>query len=88
MANVSIELTFEQLLAAIRKLPHEQKTKLWQTLHDELNHADARRQAREQFAQAVEAIRAANEGVTEDEVMADATAAVKEVRAERRARSR
>ena len=84
MANVSIELTFDQLLAAIRKLPHEQKAKLWQTLDNELNRSEIRRRAME----AVEAIRAANEGVTEDEVMADATAAVKEVRAERRVRSR
>ena len=84
MANVNIELTFEQLLAAIRKLPQAQKTKLWQELESELDRDAIRRRAFE----AIEAIRAANEGVTEDDVMADATAAVQEVRAERRARNR
>ncbi len=84
MANVNIELTFEQLISAVRRLPTMQKAKLWQMLNAEFNHDEIQRRAME----AVEAIRAANEGVTEDEVMADATAAVQEVRAERRAPSR
>lgn len=83
MTTAHTEMSFEQWLAAIRKLPYAQKTKLWQTLDAELNRADARRQAREEFAEAVRAIRTANKGVTEDEVVADVSAAVKEVRAVR-----
>jgi hypothetical protein len=55
-------------------------------LDTKLNRNAIRRQARDEFAQAVEAIRTANEGVNEDDVMADDTAVVKQVRAERRAR--
>ena len=84
MAITNVEFTFEQLLTAVRKLPTTQKARLWQMLNAEFNRDEIQRRAME----AVEAIRAANEGVTEDEVMADATAAVQEVRAERRARNR
>jgi hypothetical protein len=83
MTTANTNLTFEQVLNAIRQLPYVQKVKLWRTLNNEVNRDETRRRA----AEAIEAIRAANEGVTEDEVMADATAAVKEVRAERRARN-
>ena len=86
MATRNIELTFEQLLAASRELPLAQQIKLWRTLDLNLNQNAIRRQARNEFAEAVEAIRAANAGVTEDEVMADVAAVVKQVRAERRAR--
>jgi hypothetical protein len=82
MTTANVELTFEQLLAAVRKLPYMQKIRLSRTLNDELNHDEIRRRA----AEVIEAIRAANAGVTGDEVMADATAAVREVRAERHAR--
>ncbi|MDI6768991.1 MAG: hypothetical protein QMD04_04885 [Anaerolineales bacterium] len=84
MATTSVELTFDKLLAAVRKLPNPQKARLWYMLNTEFSRDEIQGRAIE----AVEAIRAANEGVTEDEVMADATAAVQEVRAERRARSR
>lgn len=88
MTTANTRMSFEQLLAAIRKLPYAQKAKLWQTLDAELNRVDARRQARDEFAEAVRAIRTANKGVTEDEVAADVSAAVQEVRAARRARGR
>ena len=80
MANM--DLTFEQLLAAVRNLPYAQKTKLWQELDSEVDRNEIRRQARK----ALEEIWAANEGVSEDEVMADIDAALREVRAERAAR--
>lgn len=82
MATANIELTFEQLLAAVRKLPTAQKTRLWQTLDAELNREDINRE----FDLALEEIWAANEGVSEDEVMADVNAAIREVRAEKSAR--
>ena len=82
MSTINIEVTFDQLRKAIRKLSHDEKMELWRMLADEFDPNEIRRRAFE----AIDAIRAANEGVTEDEVMADATAAVAEVRAERRAR--
>ncbi|MBI5301467.1 MAG: hypothetical protein HY868_04965 [Chloroflexi bacterium] len=86
MTTTNIELTFEQLLAAIGKMPVAQQVKLWRLLDAKLNRNAIRRQARDEFAKTVESIRTANEGVNEDEVMADVTAVVKQVRAERRAR--
>ena len=82
MANINIQLTFEQLLTLVRKLPQAQKTRLWQELNSEVDHNEIRRQARQAF----EEIWAANEGVSEDEVMADVNAAIREVRAENSAR--
>ncbi|MFQ5813541.1 MAG: hypothetical protein ACE5I2_10195 [Anaerolineae bacterium] len=81
MARVTVQVSFEQLLAAVRQLPRKQKVVVWQTLDAELNREDIFRE----FAEALEEIRAANEGVTEDEVMADVDAAIREVRAARRA---
>ena len=82
MMTVAVELSFEQLLTAVRKLPQAQKSQLLDTLEAELSREEIRRRAKE----AVEAIRAANENVNEDELMADINAAVEEVRAERYAR--
>jgi hypothetical protein len=86
MTTANTNLTFEQLVVAIGKIPVAQQIKLWRLLDTKLNRNAIRRQARDEFAQAVEAIRTANEGVNEDDVMADDTAVVKQVRAERRAR--
>ncbi|MCX7839274.1 MAG: hypothetical protein N2559_07440 [Anaerolineae bacterium] len=82
----NLELTFDQLLTAISKMPPAQQVKLWRILGSRLNQDFVRQQARDEFAESVAAIRAANAGVNEDEVMADVTATVLEVRAERRAR--
>jgi len=81
MVTVTVRLSFEQLLAAVRQLPRKQKVALWQLLDAELNREEIFRE----FAEALEDIRAANEGVTEDEVMADVEVAIREVRAARRA---
>ncbi len=82
MANVNIELTFEQLFAAVLKLPNAQKAKIWRALDAELNREEINRE----FDLALEEIWTANEGVSEDEVMADVNAAIREVRAEKAAR--
>lgn len=82
MATTKSELTFEQILAAVPTLSHTQKTRLWKVLDAEIMSDDEiRRRAR----RALEEIWAANEGYTEDEVMADVDAALQEVRAERAA---
>jgi hypothetical protein len=86
MGTISAELTFNQLGAAVQRLPYGQKVALWQLLGAEVDRQDSlRRQARQEFAEAVRLIRAANRGVSEDEIMADVDAAVLEVRAARRA---
>jgi len=86
MNTINAELTFDQLGAVVQQLPYEQKVALWRLLSAEVDRQDSlRRQARQEFAEAVRFIRAANRGVSEDEVMADVDAAVREVRAARRA---
>ena len=86
MSTMGVELSFNQLGAAIQRLPYEQKVALWQLLSTEVDRRDnLRRQARQEFAVAVRHIRAANRGVNEDEIATDADAAVQEVRAARRA---
>lgn len=83
MATANSNLTFDQILAAVRKMSRQDKTKLWQILDAEVMDRDEiRRRAR----RALEQIWAANEGYTEDEVMADVNAALAEVRAETAAR--
>jgi len=82
MTTVTVELTYEQLRDAVRKLPSQQKTELWELLGDEIDVEAIRQRAR----QAVAEIREAYKHITEEEVMADVNAAVKEVRAERASR--
>jgi hypothetical protein len=81
VATVNVELTFDQLLAAVRRLPDQQKIALWETLDAEVNRDEIRRSARA----AVEAIWTANQGFSEDEVRADAEDALRQVRAEQAA---
>ncbi|MFQ6057883.1 MAG: hypothetical protein ACE5MB_03255 [Anaerolineae bacterium] len=83
MTTVTIELTLEQILSAIERLPLEQKVMLKDKLEAEL-----REQVSRQFDEALSTIRAANRGVTEDEVMADVAQAIREVRAARRSTDR
>ena len=78
MTRISIELTFNQLVAVIRRLPHKQKVALWRLLDAELKGDE---EVLREFDAALAAIRAANRGVTEDEVMADVEQALREVRA-------
>jgi hypothetical protein len=86
MNTTNTDITFNQLGAVVRRLPYEQKVALWRLLSAEVDRQDPlRRQARKEFAEAVRLIRAANQGVSEDEVAADVEAAVREVRAARRA---
>ncbi len=78
MAHANAISPFEQLSAAILRLPREQKVRLWQLLDKEL----AGRDIDKEFDDALRSIWSANAGVTEDEVMADALAAIREFRAE------
>ncbi|MBI4675076.1 MAG: hypothetical protein HY741_25835 [Chloroflexi bacterium] len=82
MEAIQIELTFKQLLAAVQKLSREQKVKLWELLDAELTGRELERE----FDQALQSTWDANQGVTEDEAMADALQAIREYRAEQAAR--
>lgn len=70
--------TFDQIAKAIRRLPRQQKVELWRMLDSELIGRDIERE----FDESIAAIWMANQGVTEDEVMADALLAIREYRAE------
>ena len=80
MTQVAIELTWEQLVSAVRRLPPERKLELWRVLTSEMD----RDAIRQRFGEAVTAIRAASEGIPKHEVSADVAQAVEEVRAARR----
>lgn len=71
-------LTFDQLAQEIRQLPRKQKLALWQMLDAELIGRNIERE----FDQSLAAIWAANRGVNEDDVMADALLAIREYRSE------
>jgi hypothetical protein len=69
--------TYDQIARAIRQLPRQQKVELWQMLDSELIGHDIEHE----FDESLAAIWSANQGVTEDEAMADALLAVREYRA-------
>jgi len=83
MARVTVELSWEQLLAAIRGLSPQEKLALWRALDHQID----RGALRKRFDEAVAAIRTAHPGVKEDEVLADVAEAVREVRAAHRSSS-
>lgn len=82
MDSIPIELTFRQLLNAIRQLSREQKVKLWQLLDAEIMGHDVDRD----LDLLLNPVTPSQQGVSEDEVMADALAAIGEYRAEEAAR--
>jgi hypothetical protein len=78
--SISVNLSIEQLIDAVRRLPDQEKITVWRILDQEIDRdAIALR-----FTEAVQAIRAGNPNVNEDEVMADVLQAIQEVRASRR----
>ncbi len=83
MATIKQQFTLEQLIAAIRQLPLEQKMKLRQIFEEE-TFAEVERR----FDEALRASRAANPGIDEDALMEEINEVVHEVRAERLAKNR
>lgn len=79
-SSVMFELSMNQMLSWVRRLPAEQKLELWRALSQDLDQTIDRR-----FRQALGEIRTANQQYAEEEVMADVAQAVAEVRAARRA---
>lgn len=84
MRSISLDVSLEQIQKAMRQLPARDKMTLWRLLDEEIDRpAIARR-----FSTAVKDIRKAYARVGEDEVMADAVKAVRQVRRARHAQSR
>lgn len=81
MNTVRVDLSFDQIQQALRRLPPQQKIVLWRLLDKELDRPAIARK----FEITVRAIRKAYEHISEDEVMADA---VKATHAVRHAKSR
>ncbi|MBC8248852.1 MAG: hypothetical protein H8E90_04175 [Anaerolineales bacterium] len=79
-SNVTLELSMNQVLSWVRRLPTEQKLELWRALSRDLD-----RTIDQRFRQALAEIRVANQQYSEEEVMADVAQTVAEVRAARRA---
>lgn len=81
MNTIRVDLSFDQIQQALRRLPPQQKIALWRLLDKELDRPAIARK----FETTVRAIRKAYVHLSEDEVMADA---VKATRAVRHAKSR
>ena len=84
MNTVSINLSLDQIKQALRGLPSREKIALWRLLDNELDRPAIARQ----FTSSVNEIRKAYAHISEDEVIADAVKAVRQVRKARHAKSR
>ncbi|MEK7326687.1 MAG: hypothetical protein AAB217_15700 [Chloroflexota bacterium] len=76
---IAVDLSFEQLVNALRRLPSAEKIALWRILDAEIDRAAIAKR----FAEALQTIRAAYPAAKEDEVMADVLRATREVRTTR-----
>jgi len=84
MNTVSVDLSFEQITKALRRLPPQEKIALWRLLDKELD----RPAIAQRFASSIAGIRKSYAHISEDEVMADAIKATRQVRKARHAKNR
>lgn len=84
MHTVSVDLSFDQIKQALRRLPPQEKIALWRLLDKDLDRSAIARQ----FTFSVNSIRKAYAHIGEDEVMKDALKATRQVRRARHAKSR
>ncbi|MBI3913693.1 MAG: hypothetical protein HY327_05845 [Chloroflexi bacterium] len=82
MASVSLRLSVEQLIEAIRQLPFEERIKIRKVIDE-----NSREEIERRFDEALRASRAANLEIDEDVLMEEINQAVHEVRAERLAKT-
>ena len=84
MNSVRVDLSFEQIKQALRRLPAQEKAAIWRMLDADLDRpAIARR-----FDAAVKSVRKAYAHIDEEEVMADLVKATHEVRKTKHAKHR
>lgn len=76
MNTVQVNVTFDQIKQALRQLPPQERMALWRLLDADLDRAAIARK----FTSTVSAIRKTYSRVSEDDVMADAVKAIREVR--------
>lgn len=84
MNTISVDVSLEQLKKAMRQLPEQDKIALWRLLDREIDRAAIARR----FSSAVKEIRKTYAHLDEEEVMADAVKAARQVRKARHAQSR
>jgi hypothetical protein len=78
MSTVSVELTFDQVMTAVQRLPLKEKATLRKALDVELD---------ERLGNLLADLWAENRGYSEDEVAADVARAIAEVRVKRPSQS-
>lgn len=76
MNTVSVDLSLDQLKQALRQLPPREKIALWRLLGKDIDRAAIA----QRFDASVKTIRKAYANTSEDEVMADAVKATREIR--------
>ena len=81
MNTVRVDLSFDQIKQALRRLPPQEKIALWRLLDKDLDRSAIARQ----FTSSVNAIRKAYARIDEEQVMQEAVKATRQARA--RARS-
>lgn len=82
MASINVQLSFDQLVAAVQRLPKLLKIKLYQSLDAELHHAVIERE----FRSALGDIWKTYKDIPQTEVNRDIEIALEQVRAENSAR--
>lgn len=80
METIQVNITFDQIKQALRKLPAREKVELWRLLDTEVDRAAVEKK----FASAVRSIRKTYSKVGESQAMRDAVKATREVRKARR----
>ena len=84
MNTMSLDMSLEQIRKAMRRLPAQEKIALWRLLDEEIDRAAIE----PRFSNAVNDIRKAYAQIGEEQVMADAVNAVRQVRKARHDSSR
>ncbi len=82
MASVSLRLSVEQLIEAIRQLPFEERIKIRKVIDE-----NSREEIERRFDETLRVSRAANPELDEDVLMEEINQVVHEVRAERLAKT-
>lgn len=84
METIQVNITFDQIKQALRKLPAQEKVELWRLLDTEIDRAAIEKK----FASAVSSTRKTYSKVSESQAMYDAVKATREVRKAKHGKSR
>lgn len=84
METIQVNVTFDQIKQALRKLPAQEKVELWRLLDTEIDRVALEKK----FVATVSAIRKKYSHYSEEEVMSDAVKATRESRKAHHGKSR